>query len=151
MTGMSRILCGLRRRQNAIHKSRGRVRSFHQRFASERTQQGLPVRAHAVEEHTRFLEYPELELSNNLADAFHCVRWLWVERTGSTSEAHRRERMLQRFSRSWKAAVGCKSRCAITFPRFSPGSPISRSGASPSSLPLRGAPGILVSPEVPTY
>jgi len=36
---------------------------------------------------------------------------------------------LRRFSLSWKASVGCKSRCAITFPRFSPGLPISRSGA----------------------
>ena len=32
-------------------------------------------------------------------------------------------------SLSWKASVGCKSRCAITFPRFSPGLPISLSGA----------------------
>jgi len=39
------------------------------------------------------------------------------------------ERRLRRSSRSWKAAVGCKSRCAIIFRRFSPGLPISRSGA----------------------
>jgi Transposase IS66 family len=32
------------------------------------TQQGLPIRAHTLEETTRFLEYPELELSNNLAE-----------------------------------------------------------------------------------
>ena len=34
----------------------------------------------------------------------------------------------RRFSRSWKAAVGCKSGCGITFPRFSPGLLISRFG-----------------------
>ena len=41
-------------------------------------------------------------------------------------------------------AVGelCKSRCAITFPRFSPGLPISRSGAFQTLLPLCGSPGI---------
>jgi len=49
-----------------------------------------------------------------------CVPWLWVGRTGFTSAAHKRDRRLQRFSRSWKAAVGCKSQCAITFPGFSP-------------------------------
>jgi hypothetical protein len=49
---------------------------------------------------------------------------------------------LRRFAQSWKAAVGCKSRCAITFPRFSPGSPISRPGASQSLLPLCGSLGI---------
>jgi putative transposase len=38
-------------------------------------------------------------------------------------------------SRSWKAAVGCKSRCAITFPRFSLGLPISRLGAFQTLLP----------------
>jgi hypothetical protein len=43
----------------------------------------------------------------------------------STSAAHKRDRRLQQFSRSWKAAVGFKSRCAIAFPRFSPGLPIS--------------------------
>jgi hypothetical protein len=51
-------------------------------------------------------------------------------------------RRLQRFSRSWKAAAGCKSRCAITFPRFSPGLPISRSGAFQTLLPLCGSLGI---------
>jgi hypothetical protein len=40
-------------------------------------------------------------------------------------------------------AVRCsKSRCAITFPRFSPGLPISRSGAFQTLLPLCGSPGI---------
>src|ERR1700758_2161544 len=38
-----------------------------------------------------------------------CVPWLLVERTGCTSAAHKRDRRLRRFSRSWKAAVGCKS------------------------------------------
>lgn len=41
-----------------------------------------------------------------------------------------------------RAAVGCKSRCAITLPRFSPGLPISRSGAFQTLLPLCGSPGI---------
>jgi hypothetical protein len=48
---------------------------------------------------------------------------------------------LRRFSRSWKAAVGCKSRCAITFPRFCPDLAISRSDAFQTLLPLRGLPG----------
>src|SRR6266446_3281453 len=71
-----------------------------------------------------------------------CVPWLWVERTGCTSAVHMRGLKLRRFSRSWKAAVGCKSRCAITFPRFSLGSMISRSGAFQTLLPLCGSPGI---------
>jgi len=60
----------------------------------------------------------------------------------STSAAHKRDRRLQQFSRSWKAAVGFKSRCAIAFPRFSPGLPISPSGAFQTLLPLWGSPGI---------
>jgi Transposase IS66 family len=44
---------------------------------------------------TRFLEYPELELSNNLART-RCDRWLLVEKTGSTSEARRRDRRSRR-------------------------------------------------------
>ncbi len=90
---------------------------------------------------TRFLEYPELELSNNLAEnsmrpvALGRKNWIHI---GSPQA----DRKLQRFSRSWKAAVGCKSRCAITFPRFSPGLPISLFGASRTLLPLCGSPGI---------
>jgi hypothetical protein len=45
------------------------------------------------------------------------------------------------FSRSWKAAVGCKSRCAITSPRFSLGLLISRFGAFQTLLPQCGLPG----------
>ena len=90
---------------------------------------------------TRFLEYPELELSTNLAEnsmrpvALGRKNWLYI---GS----HKRDRRLRRFSRSWKAAVGCKYWCAITFPRFSPGLPISRSGVFQTLLPLCGSPGI---------
>ena len=74
----------------------------------------------------RFLEYPGLELSNNLAEnsmrpvALGRKNWIHI----GSPQADRRS---QRFSLSWKAAVGCKSRRAITFPRFSPGLPISRS------------------------
>jgi len=54
---------------------------------------------------TRFLEYPELELSNNLAE--NSMRPVArVGRTGSTSAAHKRDRRLRRSSRSWKAAGG---------------------------------------------
>ncbi len=55
--------------------------------------------------------------------------------------AHKRDRRLRRFSRPWKAAIGCKFRCAIIFPRFFPGLPISRSGAFQTLLPLCGSPG----------
>ena len=65
-----------------------------------------------------------------------------LEKTGSTSAAHKRDRKLRRCSRSWKAAGGCKSRYVITFRRFSPGLPISRSGAFQTLLPLCGSPGI---------
>jgi hypothetical protein len=44
-----------------------------------------------------------------------------------------------RFSRSWRAGVGCNSHCTITFPRFSLSLPASRPGASQISLPLCGA------------
>jgi hypothetical protein len=54
----------------------------------------------------------------------------------------KRDRRLRRFSRSWKAAVGCKSRCATIFQRFSPGLPISRSGAFQALLLLCGSPDI---------
>jgi hypothetical protein len=47
-----------------------------------------------------------------------------------------------RFSRSWRAGVGCNSRCAITFPRFSLSLPVSRPPASQISLPLCGLGGI---------
>jgi hypothetical protein len=56
--------------------------------------------------------------------------------------SHKRDRSLRRFSRSWKAAVGRKSRCAITFPRFSPGLPISLSDAFQALLPQCGSPSI---------
>jgi len=88
---------------------------------------------------TRFLEYPELELSTNLAENSIPValgrNWLHI---GSPQARPKVAAILW----SWKAAVGCKSRCAITFPRFSPGLPISRSGAFQSFLPARGSPGI---------
>ena len=71
-----------------------------------------------------------------------CVPWLWVERTGPTSAAHKGDRRLRRFALSSKAAVGCKSQNTITFPRFSPGLPISRSGVFQTLLPVCGSPGI---------
>jgi Transposase IS66 family len=54
---------------------------------------------------TRFLEYPQLELSNNLAEnsmrpvALGRKNWIHIA-------VHRQDRRLQRFSRSWKAAAG---------------------------------------------
>ena len=90
---------------------------------------------------TRFLEYPELELSSNLAENSMRPVALGREELGYTSAVHRRDRRWQRFCRSWKAAAGFrKFRCATTFPRFSPGLPISRSNASQSLLSLRGLP-----------
>jgi hypothetical protein len=62
------------------------------------------------------------QVFERLLDAREIAKLL-VERIGCTSAAHKRDRRLRRFSRSWKAAVGCKSRCVITFPRFSPGLP----------------------------
>jgi transposase len=54
---------------------------------------------------TRFLEYPELELSNNLAE--NSMRSVALgERTGYTSAVHGRDLRLRRFSRSWKPAAG---------------------------------------------
>ena len=54
---------------------------------------------------TRFLEYPELELSNNLAEnsmrPVALGRKNWIQ-----SAAHRRDLRLRRFFRSWKAAAG---------------------------------------------
>jgi hypothetical protein len=90
---------------------------------------------------TRFLEYPELELSTNLAE--NSMRPVALgRRIGCTSAAHKRDRRLRRFSRSWKAAVGCKSPRAIIFPRFFPGLPIFRSGVFQTLLPRCGLPGI---------
>jgi len=90
---------------------------------------------------TRFLEYPELELSTNLAE--NSMRPVALGRkVGCTSAVHWQDRRLRRFSRSWKAAVGCESRCAITFPRFSPGLTTYRSAAFQTLLPLCGSPGI---------
>jgi hypothetical protein len=86
---------------------------------------------------TRFLEYPESELSTNLAEnsmrpvALGRKDWLHI---GSPQAGPKVAAILS----SWKPAVGCKSRRAVTFPRFSPGLPISRSGAFQTLLPLRG-------------
>ena len=66
--------------------------------------------------------------------ALHRKNWLHIGSQGS--------RRLRRFSRSWKAADGSRFQCAITFPRFSPGLPISRSGAFQTLLPLCGSAGI---------
>jgi hypothetical protein len=90
---------------------------------------------------TRFLEYPELELSTNLAEnsmrpvALGRKNWMHI---GSPLAG---PKVAAIFS-VVESCRGRKSRCAITFPRFSPGLPISRSGASQTLLPLRGSPGI---------
>ena len=55
---------------------------------------------------TRFLEYPELELSTNLAEnsmrPVELGRKNWMQQ----SAVYWQDRRLQRFSQSWKAAVG---------------------------------------------
>lgn len=54
---------------------------------------------------TRFLEYPEIELSTNLAE--NSMRPVALGRKNwITSAAHRRVLRLRRFSRSWRAAAG---------------------------------------------
>jgi hypothetical protein len=53
---------------------------------------------------TRVLEYPELELSNNLAE--NSMRSIAMdEKTGSTWAARRRDRRSRRFFSLWKAAA----------------------------------------------
>ena len=47
---------------------RSKIEAAVHRVARQCTHQGLPVRAHALEKLIRFLEYPELELSTNLAE-----------------------------------------------------------------------------------
>ena len=54
---------------------------------------------------TRFLEYPELELSNNWRRT-RCVRWRWDGRTGSMWAASRRGRRWRRSCPSWRPAAG---------------------------------------------
>ena len=51
----------------------------------------------------RFLEYPELELSNNLAE--NSMRPVAIGRHGFTSAVHRQDRRSRRFFRRWKAAA----------------------------------------------
>ena len=86
---------------------------------------------------TRFLQYPELELSNNLAEnsmrpvALGRKNWIHI---GS----HKPDRKSPPSSPSSKAAAGSKSPCAITWPLSSPDSLIARSGAFQILLLLPG-------------
>jgi transposase len=89
---------------------------------------------------TRFLEYPELELSTNLAEnsmrpvALGRKNWLHI---GSPQAGPKVAAILS-------VVESCRRLQAPVrdyFSRFSPGLPISRSGAFQISLPLCGSPG----------
>jgi len=60
---------------------------------------------------TRFLDHPELELSNNATEN-SMRRWQLVARTGSTSEASKRALGWPPSSRSLKRAADCRFPCA---------------------------------------
>ena len=71
---------------------------------------------------TKFLQYPEIELSNNLAE---------------TSRRHRRWR---RFSRSWRRASGWGFRCGSIWPMCCRGWRTGRFPKPPPSRRWRGSP-----------
>jgi hypothetical protein len=96
----------------------------------------LPIRAHPVEELTRFLEYPELELSNNLAEnsmrpvALGRKNWIHI---GSPQAGPKVAAILS-------VVESCRRlKLPVRDYQFSPGLPISRSYASQTLLPLRGS------------
>ena len=60
---------------------------------------------------TRFLDHPELELSNNATET-RCARWPSAARTGSTSEVSKLALGWPPSSRSLKRAADCRFRCA---------------------------------------
>jgi transposase len=67
---------------------------------------------------TRFLEYPELELSNNLAE--HSMRPVAIAKTGSTSAARKPDRKLLPSFLLSKPAAASTSLCEITWLRSYP-------------------------------
>ena len=91
---------------------------------------------------TRFLEYPELELSNNLAEnsmrPVALGRKNWIAHRQPTSGTEGCSDSLGRGKLPSAASPGAR----LLFQRFSPGLPISRSGAFQTLLPLCGSPGI---------
>ena len=88
---------------------------------------------------TRFLEYPVLELSNNLAE--NAIRPVALgRRNGSTSVARMRARVWQPSCRSWKPAGALKSRFETTSAQSSQGYPTFQSTGSRNSRPLPGPP-----------
>jgi transposase len=90
---------------------------------------------------TRFLEYPELELSTNLAEnsmrpvALGRKNWLHI---GSPQAGSKVAAILSVVESCRRLKVSVRD----IFPRFSPGLPISRSGAFQTLLLLCGAPDI---------
>ena len=92
---------------------------------------------------TRFLEYPQLELSNNLTE--NSMRPVAVDgRTGSISGARRLGRVLPLSCRWLKAAAGSRSRCGTTWPMSYLALPTLPSSASPRSRQQHGPPGKLL-------
>lgn len=86
---------------------------------------------------TRFLEYPELELSNNLAE--NSMRPSQsVAKTGSTSAARKPDPKLPPSFLLSKPAEASTSRCEITWLRSCPATPTTQFIAFPTSPQLSG-------------